>query len=171
MRQPSTFPVFFWTSLILILLGFGGLVLVIIGTEPTPGPRWLFFFLLTVAGTGLALPVTYFLNRRFPTDPPVEPAVIVREALWFGLYVDVLAWLQIGRVLTSGMVLALAAGLMLVEFLLRLSERSAWSPAQAPAAAGPSAVSGEGGAGYDAGGVENDEIENDDEEEEEGEDE
>jgi hypothetical protein len=142
MRQPSTFPVFLWTSLILILLGFGGLVLVIMGTEPTPGPRWLFFFLLTVAITGLALPVTYFLNRRFPVDPPVEPAVIVREALWFGLYVDVLAWLQIGRVLTSAMVLALAAGLMLVEFLLRLGERSAWSPAQATAAAGPAAVSG-----------------------------
>jgi hypothetical protein len=131
MRQPSVFPAFFWTSLILILLGFGGLVLVIMGTEPTPGPRWLFFFLLTLAVTGLALPVTYFLNRRFPVEPQVEPAVVVREALWFGLYVDVLAWLQIGRVLTTGMVLALAAGLMLVEFLLRLGERSAWSPATA----------------------------------------
>jgi hypothetical protein len=143
MRQSSTFPVFFWTSLILILLGFGGLALVIMGAEPTPGPRWLFFFLLTVAVTGLALPVTYFLNRRFPTDPPVDPGVIVREALWFGLYVDVLAWLQIGRVLTSGMILALAAGLMLVEFLLRLGERSAWSPAQATAAAGSAAVAGD----------------------------
>ncbi len=161
MRQPSTFPVFFWTSLILILLGFGGLVLVIMGTEPTPGPRWLFFFLLTVAITGLALPVTYFLNRRFPADPPVDPAVIVREALWFGLYVDVLAWLQLGRVLTSGMALALAASLTLVEFLLRLGERSAWSPAQqtitavnggaagTPNATGEDSSEEDDGTGYD----------------------
>jgi hypothetical protein len=134
MRQPLSFLTFLWTSLVLLLVGLGGLAVVIIFTEPFPTTRWLFFFLLTLAVSGLALPVTYFLNRRFPSNPPVEPAVVVREAIWAGIYVDVLAWLKMGGVLTTGIALALAAGLGLVEFLLRLGERSTWSPSQEPLA-------------------------------------
>lgn len=126
-KLPS-FWLILWISLILCLIGWGGLVLLIFTTLPTLAPRWMFFFLLTLALSGIALPVTYFLNRRFPTHPPVESGVVLREAMWVGAYGSLLAWLQMGRVLTSGLVMVLALGMLLVEFLLRLSERSQWSP-------------------------------------------
>lgn len=127
-KKLPSFWIFFWISLFLCLAGFGGLLYLMLETLPTLGPRWLFFFFLMLALTGLALPVTYFLNRRFPTDPPADSGIVLREAMWFGLYGCALAWLQLGRVLTSGTVLVLAAGIMLVEFLLRLGERSLWAP-------------------------------------------
>ncbi len=139
-RLPSFWSIL-WISLFLAIIGWGGLLILVFITLPTLAPRWAFFFLLTLGLSGTALPVTYFLNRRFPTDPPVEGGVVLREAMWVGVYGSLLAWLQMGHVLTSGFVLVLAAGLLLVEFLLRLSERSQWSPSKAPArapAGGPS---------------------------------
>lgn len=115
-------------SLVLTIVGMGGLLLIIQSTVPTLGPRWLFFFLGVLALTGPALPVVYFLNRRFPSDPPVEGMVILRQALWVGVYGSTIAWLQLGRVLTVGLALILAGVFVLIEFLLRLFERSRWNP-------------------------------------------
>ncbi|NLG97854.1 MAG: hypothetical protein GX491_10870 [Chloroflexi bacterium] len=126
-KLPS-FWSFFGISIVLSIIGWGGLAYIIFETLPTLGPRWLFFFLLTLALSGTSLPVMYFLNRRFPSDPPVGGNVVVREAMWVGVYGSLLVWLQLGRVLTYGLAMALLAGLILIEFLLRLSERSAWSP-------------------------------------------
>lgn len=124
----APFPLFLWVSLVLCLIGYGGLVFLFFYTLPTLGPRWLFYFLLTLALTGTALPVAYLLNRRFPSTPPVENNVVLREAMWFGVFGSLVAWLQQGDVFTTSLALVLAAGLVLVEFLLRLSERSQWSP-------------------------------------------
>jgi hypothetical protein len=101
---------------------------VIIFMRPTVWPRWLFFFLGVLAVTGTALPVTAYLNRRFPSQPPATPGVIVREALICGVYFPTLAWLQIPRVLNLALALLLALALILVEWLLRLRERSQWKP-------------------------------------------
>ncbi|MDW7755401.1 MAG: hypothetical protein SCH68_09570, partial [Brevefilum sp.] len=73
-------------SLVLTILGWGGLFLVLRATVPTLGPRWLFFFLGVIALTGPALPIVYFLNKRFPSDPPVEGMVILRQAMWVGVF-------------------------------------------------------------------------------------
>ncbi len=127
-KLPS-FWAFLWISLVLVTIGWGGLIILVFMTLPTIGPRWLFFFLFTLAISGTALPVTYFLNRRFPADPPVDGGVVLREGIWCGVYASLLAWLQIGGVLTPGLAVVLAMGLVLVEFLLRLSERSQWQPA------------------------------------------
>ncbi len=127
-RLPS-FWSFLWISLVLGVIGWGGLVLLIFMTQPTLGPRWLFFFLFTLALSGTALPVTYFLNRRFPAVPPVDGGVGLREAMWVGVYGSLIAWLQMGGVLTSGLAFVLALGLVVVEFLLRMGERSQWSSA------------------------------------------
>ena len=54
----------FLTSLILVVLGAGGLIFIVFFSEPTLGPRWLFFFFLTICMTGLALPFAYILQRR-----------------------------------------------------------------------------------------------------------
>jgi hypothetical protein len=115
-------------SFVLTILGWGGILLVVRGTVPTLGPRWLFFFLGVLALTGPALPLIYFLNKRFPSDPPVEGMVILRQALWVGVFGSTLAWLQLGRVLTTGMAVILAGVFALIEFLLRLFERSRWNP-------------------------------------------
>jgi hypothetical protein len=113
-------------SIFLFIIGWGGLVVLIISSLPTVGPRWLFFFLCVMAITGTALPITAFLNRRFPSTPPPTYFVVVRQALWFAVYISTLAWLQMGRVLNPALAILLAIGLGLIEFLLRLSEKSQW---------------------------------------------
>jgi len=113
-------------SILLFVIGWGGLITLIIATLPTVGPRWLFFFLCVLAVTGTMMPLTAFLNRRFPSTPPPMPMVIVRQALWFAVYISTLIWLQMGRVLNPALAILLAIGLGLIEFLLRLSEKSQW---------------------------------------------
>ncbi len=119
---------FLTATILLNVLGWGGLAILIYLALPTAVPRWLFFFFSVLGVTGLALPVTAFFNLRFPTTPPARHTVIVRQATWFGLYGATLLWLQMGRVLTPTLAILLALGLALVEFLLRMSERSQWKP-------------------------------------------
>ena len=130
MNSQSSPPVrtFFPAAIILAALGWGGLYFLLNLTIPTVGPRWLFFFLSVLALTGTSLPVIAFLNQRFPTNPPVSAGVIVREAIWVGIYFPTLAWLQLGQVLTPALSLLLAVGLLAIELLLRLRERSQWKP-------------------------------------------
>jgi hypothetical protein len=109
-------------------VGWGGLLILVIYMQPTVWPRWLFFFLSVMALAGTGLPGIAFLNRRFPTVPPATPGVIVRESIWFGVYFPTLAWLQIPRVLTLPLALLLAMAFILVEWLLRMRERSQWKP-------------------------------------------
>lgn len=127
---PTSWPVrhFILAALVLMLAGWGGLYFVLNYTQPSGGTRWLFFFAGVLALTGTALPFVAYLNRRFPSTPPPSPLVIVRQALWIGIYLPTLAWLRIGRVLTPSLALLLIAGLILIEWLLRMGERSQWKP-------------------------------------------
>lgn len=129
-EQPSSVTVisFLPTSLILLISGWGGIYALTQYTQPSGGTRWLFFFLLILGVTGLMLPLTAFLNQRFPSKPPVSNFVVTRQALWFGVFVATVAWLQIGRVLNPALALLLAVGLVIIEWLLRLRERSQWKP-------------------------------------------
>ena len=126
--RPSFLRTFLPLSLVLTLIGWVGIWIVISGTLPTLGPRWLFFFLGVIALTGPVLPITYYLNQRFPSNPPVDGMVIVRQALWVGVFGSTLTWLQLGRVLTPALALILAGVFVMIEFLLRLFERSRWNP-------------------------------------------
>lgn len=126
-KFPSFWKIF-WVSLFLFLIGWGGLAYLVMETLPFLGPRWLFFFFLMLALSGTALPVVFFLNRRFPSEPPPDGGVLLREAMWVGVYGCALSWLQQGRVLSSGLAIVLGLGVILVEFLLRLRERSLWMP-------------------------------------------
>lgn len=116
------------SAILLAASGWIGLAILILNTSPTAGPRWLFFLLLTLALAGTALPVMAFLNHRFPGAAPAAPNIILRQALWIAIYGDTLVWLQMGRVLTPALAILLFVGLALIEFLLRLSERSQWKP-------------------------------------------
>jgi hypothetical protein len=126
--KSPTISSFIPTALILIIVGAGGLFWLFYSIPPTVGPRWLFFFLLVLVITGFFIPVTAFLNLRFPSTPAVAPRVIIRQASWFGIYGATLAWLRMGRVLSTALALLLAVGFFLIEFLLRLNERSQWKP-------------------------------------------
>lgn len=129
-KATVTFKDFLPAFLILILLGGGGLALVTLFTLPTLGPRWLFFFFLVLLASGIALPIALLLNLRFPSTPPVENPVIIREALLAGIFVALLAWMRMGRILTFPLAILLAAAFSLVEFFLRLWERGRWKPQQ-----------------------------------------
>lgn len=120
--------VFLPAAVVLALIGWGGLIALFWATRPTVGPRWLLYFLIVLALTGLLLPVVAFLNLRFPSQPPATRGVILRQAVWGGVYGATLAWLQIARILTPSLALLLALGFVLIEYLLRLREKSQWSP-------------------------------------------
>ena len=128
MDEQLSFRPFGLSSLVLMLIGWGGLYLLITETLPYVWPRWGFFILTLMAVTGSVLPIVYFFHRRFPDEIPVEPGVVVRQALWFGIYGATLAWLQLGRLVTVYVVLGLAGGLVAIEYFIRLRERSRWKP-------------------------------------------
>ncbi|MDT8896703.1 hypothetical protein QYE77_00360 [Thermanaerothrix sp. 4228-RoL] len=136
MNRSQQFPPFseiFVPFLILGALGLGGLTLVITQTLPTLLPRWLFFFLSTLGVTGIALPIVYFLNWRFSSSNSLpSTGTLVREALWMGIIFDLLAWLQLERVLTLTLGMILFLGVFILEFSLRLIERAQWRPHDTP---------------------------------------
>jgi len=126
MLHKSYLPPFgkiFITALLLSVMGLGGLAFILITLEPTLWPRWLFYFFLTMAGTGVALPAIYILQRRLAKQY-VPARILIREGLLFGIYLDLLAWLQIGRIATNLVVFLLAGGLILLEYFLRMAEKA-----------------------------------------------
>ncbi len=125
MPRPTAFlPV----SLFMALAGYGGLALLLLYTQPTLWPRWLLFFLIVMATSGTLLPLVAFLNYRFPGDSPANTSIITRQALLGGVYLAVLAWLQIGRVFTPSGALLWLVGFITLEVLIRMWERSRWRP-------------------------------------------
>ena len=115
----------FATAFLLLAIGWTGLYFLVATTLPTVGPRWLFFFLLIIAVTGTALPFVWLLHKRFG---PAPSAVLLRQALWVALFASLGVWLQINRALTLSLTLLLGIGFILVEWFLRLLERSVWRP-------------------------------------------
>lgn len=129
-NHPPTFRSILSLSIILAVFGISGLFILMQFSLPTIFPRWVFYFFIVLAATGLALPVVLFLNIRFPSKPAVGMPIILREAIWAGVYASLIAWLQLGRVLTSFMTGTLAVVVILIEVLLRIWERSRWTPPQ-----------------------------------------
>ena len=126
-RTPSV-RAFLPLTVLLLVLGWGGLFVLVNMTQPTLWPRWVFFFLVVVAFTGLALPMVAFLHRRFPSEPPAEQKVVVRQALWAGVYVALLVWMNFGQVVSVGLAVVFLVGFIILEIILRLRERSIWRP-------------------------------------------
>jgi hypothetical protein len=111
------------TSLMLSIIGLGGIAFIFFTLEPTLWPRWLFYFFLTLAGTGLALPIIFIVQRRM-AKKYVPGFVLIREGLFFGIFLDLLAWLQIGRIASNLIIFFLAGGFILLEIFLRMAERA-----------------------------------------------
>jgi hypothetical protein len=123
-----TFRNYLLSTLALILFGWGGIAALLYFSLPFVWARWGFFVLGIMALTGTALPVVYFFHRRFPTEPLAESNVIVRQALWVGVYAATLAWLQLGRLVTLYVILGLAGGLIAIEYFIRLREKANRNP-------------------------------------------
>jgi len=132
-RPNSSFLPYLASTVSLFVLGFGAAAIAIFAQTPTVWARWLLFFGGTLGLTGLALPVTWFLNLRFPSEPPAGPYVVVRQAIWVGGYGIVLVWLQQVRLVTLWTGLGLAVGLIAIEYLVRMRERARWQPKSVPA--------------------------------------
>lgn len=130
-KFPPFFPIFL-AGLVIGATGWLGLAYVISSTDPELGFRWLFFFFVALALSGTALPVVAFLNRRFPSDLVAGEGVLLRQAVWVGLYASILVWLQQGRILTGVTAFFLAVGLILMEVFLRMGERARWQPVKEP---------------------------------------
>ena len=128
MSESTSFRSFILPTLLLFFGGWGGLAALVYFTEPLVWNRWALFALLFLALTGTAIPIVYFFHLRFPSDTPVGPRVIVRQAQWVGVYGLVLLWLRWGNLLTLWLTLGFAGGLLAIEWLIRLRERSRWSP-------------------------------------------
>jgi hypothetical protein len=118
-------------ALILSVGGLTGMAVVVFFTEPVLGPRWLAYFFLTLLASGLSLPFVHILQRRIATAA-VPDSVLIREALWFGIFVDLITWLQLGRVLNGLLVVFLAGGFIVLEMLLRLAETALFKPDASP---------------------------------------
>jgi hypothetical protein len=112
------------STLTLSFLGGGGLAVLLYFSPPFVWARWGFYVLGIMALTGISLPIVYFLHLRFPSDPPADPNVLIRQATWVGVYGATLAWLQLGRLVSLYVILGLAGGLIAVEYFLRMREKA-----------------------------------------------
>lgn len=124
----STFRPFLASTLSLFILGWGAVAFAIIMLTPTVWARWLLFFGATLGLISIGLPVMWFLNLRFKSEPPAGTGVVVRQAIWVGVYGAVLVWLQQVRLVTLWSSLGLAAGLIAIEYLIRMREKARWQP-------------------------------------------
>lgn len=122
--KPSFRP-YILPTLFLLVLGWGGLYVILVYTLPTVWPRWGFFAAWVIALTATAFPLVYFIATRFSMET-IEPQVMVRRALWVGVYGATLAWLQLARLVNVYVILGLGFGLAATEWLLRLRERARW---------------------------------------------
>src|SRR5574342_1138172 len=126
MTETLSFRPFILPTLLLVFGGWGGAAALVYYTEPLVWMRWALFALLFLALTGTALPIVYFFHKRIPSSTPIGPRVIVRQAQWVGVYGLILLWRRQGDLLTLWLTLGLAGGLLAIEWLIRLRERSHW---------------------------------------------
>ncbi len=108
----------------MMVAGWGGLYYLVTTQIPRVGQRWLFFVLVQIAVAGTVMPFLRYINVRLtPVTRTVPPSgVIVRQAVWFGLFVVTCAWLQIPRVLTIPIMFFLALAFIVIELFLRSRE-------------------------------------------------
>ena len=113
------------TSLLLGVIGLGGLAFIFLTTEPTLGPRWLFFFFLTLAGSGIALPVVYLIHRRTARQYVSAKVIVAKHHVW-GFPV---CWPAANWTIASNLIaIILAGGLVFLEIFLRMAEKATFKP-------------------------------------------
>lgn len=109
---------------VMMIAGWGGLYYLVTTQIPRVGQRWMFFVLVQIAVAGTVMPFLRYINVRLtPVTRAVPPSgVIVRQSVWFALFVVTCAWLQIPRVLTIPIMFFLALAFIVIELFLRSRE-------------------------------------------------
>lgn len=120
--QQNSFRMYLSSMVTLLVIGWGGLIVILYLSLPFVWSRWAFFVFIVMAITGVALPIVYFFHKRFPGKQPVGSNVILRQAIWAGIYFATLAWLQLGRLVTLYVILGLAGGIIAAEYFIRIRE-------------------------------------------------
>ena len=128
MDEKPTFRPYLLSTLVMLFAGLGGLLILINASKPYLWERWLLYFMLVIAATGTALFPAWLFNT-YVEKPAAPNNVFVRQALWLGVYLAVLLWLEMGRVLTFGMGLILGGAVIVIEYLLRVREKAQKPPA------------------------------------------
>jgi hypothetical protein len=85
----------------------------------------VFLASVLVAVTGLSLPLAYYLNKRFGRSGSQSFLVVLRQAMWVGIWVAFCVWLQINRSLGIGVAILVAGVLVTVEVLLQIRTKAA----------------------------------------------
>ena len=103
-------------------LNRGDAALIMESANPEIILAFLATILLTV--TGLFLPLTSFLNKRFVPSRPPTYFVVVRQSMWMGLWVAFCVWLQMNRTLGIAVAGLVAVVLVMFEALLQVRTRA-----------------------------------------------
>jgi hypothetical protein len=127
-KSPSYSTVILREGLLLALIGWAGVAALVYFLVPFLFPRWLFFFSLDIALTGTALPLVWYLNRRFSPNRFPHDSVLWREGMEAAGLVTLLVWLQAGRILNAALGWIFFLVFLAVEILLRVYENSRWLP-------------------------------------------
>lgn len=122
--QQITFKTYLPSTIMLILIGWGGLAATLYFSLPFVWSRWAFFVFIIMGLTGIALPAVFYFHKRYPDESPVEANVIIRQSLWVGVFGATLAWLQLGRLVSLYVILGLAGGLIAAEYFIRIREKA-----------------------------------------------
>lgn len=112
-------------SLLMLIVGWGGLLYLIVATRPRIGGEiWLFFILLQMAVTGTAIPLLLLISQRLATadDPVPLTGVVVRRSVWIGIIAVTCFWLMIPRYLSLPAVLVVVLLFVVIEVFLRNRE-------------------------------------------------
>jgi len=127
-RMPADHAGVLLAALAMFLGGWAGLGYLVVTSPPRLGAElWIFFIMLHLAITGTVLPIVRYLNVRFTRVSAEPPAggVIVRQSIWIGLYVVILAWLQLLRSLSLPIGFFLGLVFVVLEGFLRTREINA----------------------------------------------
>lgn len=112
-------------SLLMFIVGWGGLAHLVVATRPRIGGElWLFFILMQIAVTGTAIPFVRLLSQRLarPGNPLPLTGLVVRRSVWIGIIVVTCAWLMIPRYLSLPIMLIVILLFVLIEAFLRNRE-------------------------------------------------
>ena len=69
------------------------------------------------------MPGSFIIQRRFAKET-VPDSVLIREGILFGVFLALIAWLQLGRILNNLMIVIIGVGFLLFEILLRMVEKA-----------------------------------------------
>lgn len=84
---------------------------------------WVFLAGVLVVITGASLPLAYVINQRFGQSESSQFLVVLRQAMWIGLWFAFSIWLQMNRTLGWGVAILVAAVFIVVEVLLQVRTR------------------------------------------------